>query len=143
MLMDVLAALQVSRLRLDRIGSWTMMLNSAIVGAVSSNEVQIASGFNLSKGPVQRFSRPIKIAHNLAGGKAMMTASVNTLPPDTVATTLSKMRAFDEFDVDNDPHDERSFDVGDEKFSQDLLLLTSAWNSAAKIPAIRRKQLAS
>ena len=48
-----------------------------------------------------------------------MTATVQSLPPDTVALALSKMRAFNDFTPDNDPHSEHdfgSFDLAGEKF---------------------------
>jgi hypothetical protein len=45
----------------------------------------------------------------LTGGKVMMTASVQALPPNVVAAAIAKMRAFNEFDTDNDPHAEHDF----------------------------------
>ena len=53
------------------------------------------------------------------GGKVVMTASVQSLHPDTVALALSTMRAFNDFSSDNDPygeHDFGSFDLAGEKF---------------------------
>jgi len=43
------------------------------------------------------------------GGKVMMTAGVNALPPDVTAAALQRMRAFGEFNEDNDPHGEHDF----------------------------------
>ena len=45
----------------------------------------------------------------LQGGKVMMTAGVNALPPDILASALSKMREFNDFSADNDPHGEHDF----------------------------------
>lgn len=55
----------------------------------------------------------------LQGGKVMMTAGVNALDPRMVARALSKMRGFDLFTEDNDPHDEHdfgSFEIDGRKF---------------------------
>jgi hypothetical protein len=45
----------------------------------------------------------------LQGGRVVMTASVQALPPETVARALSTMRRFDRFTEDNDPHQEHDF----------------------------------
>ena len=39
----------------------------------------------------------------------MMTAGVDALPPDILASVLSKMREFKDFTSDNDPHGEHDF----------------------------------
>ena len=44
-----------------------------------------------------------------AGGKVMLTAGVNALPDEEKATVLSKVRTFDDFNRDNDPHGEHDF----------------------------------
>jgi hypothetical protein len=54
-----------------------------------------------------------------AGGKAFMTASVQALPTDLVARALDRVRSFNEFTEDNDPHGEHdfeSFDIDAQKF---------------------------
>jgi hypothetical protein len=54
-----------------------------------------------------------------AGGKVLMTASVQALPADLVASALDRVRSFNEFTEDNDPHDEHdfgSFDIDGQKF---------------------------
>src|SRR6266568_9445160 len=59
------------------------------------------------------------LRHTFTGGRLVMTASVQSIPPDTVALALTKMRAFNEFTPDNDPygeHDFGSFDLAGEKF---------------------------
>jgi hypothetical protein len=59
------------------------------------------------------------LRHTFNGGRVVMTAAVQSLPPDTVALALSKMRAFNEFTPDNDPygeHDFGSFEVAGEQF---------------------------
>ncbi len=43
------------------------------------------------------------------GGKVMMTAAVNALPVDVKANVLQKVRSFNEFDANNDPHREHDF----------------------------------
>ena len=43
------------------------------------------------------------------GGKVMLTAGVDALPAETKADVLSKVRAFTDFNVDNDPHGEHDF----------------------------------
>jgi hypothetical protein len=46
---------------------------------------------------------------SLQGGRVMMTAGVQALGPDVVATVLARMRDFDEFTSDNDPYGEHDF----------------------------------
>ena len=43
------------------------------------------------------------------GGKVMMTAAVDALPVDVKANVLQKVRSFNEFSTDNDPHGEHDF----------------------------------
>jgi hypothetical protein len=43
------------------------------------------------------------------GGKVMMTAAVDALPVDVKANVLQKVRSFNEFDANNDPHCEHDF----------------------------------
>jgi hypothetical protein len=43
------------------------------------------------------------------GGKVMMTAGVNALPDTVRAVVLTKVRTFDAFNGDNDPHGEHDF----------------------------------
>jgi hypothetical protein len=54
-----------------------------------------------------------------AGGKVLMTASIQALPADLVARALDRVRSFNEFTEDNDPHGEHdfgSFDIDGQKF---------------------------
>lgn len=44
-----------------------------------------------------------------AGGKIFMTASIQALPADLVARALDRVRQFNEFTEDNDPHGEHDF----------------------------------
>ena len=44
-----------------------------------------------------------------AGGKVFMTVSIQALPPDLVARALDRVRSFNEFTEDNDPHGEHDF----------------------------------
>jgi hypothetical protein len=53
------------------------------------------------------------------GGKVMLTAGVDALPPEFKACVLSKVRDFNEFSTDNDPHGEHdfgAFEINNEKF---------------------------
>src|SRR5437879_1069039 len=43
------------------------------------------------------------------GGKVMLTAGVDALPAEEKAMVLSKVRAFADFNGDNDPHGEHDF----------------------------------
>jgi hypothetical protein len=43
------------------------------------------------------------------GGKVMLTAGVDALPPGEKAAVLSKVRTFTDFNTDNDPHGEHDF----------------------------------
>ena len=44
-----------------------------------------------------------------AGGRVMLTASVDALPDAEKAAVLAKVRTFDAFNGDNDPHGEHDF----------------------------------
>jgi hypothetical protein len=60
-----------------------------------------------------------KLRTTFQGGKVMMTDGVASLPEETRVLALSKLRAFDEFTPDNDPHREHdfgSFTVDGERF---------------------------
>jgi hypothetical protein len=56
---------------------------------------------------------------SFSGGRVMMTAGLNALPPDIQAAAFRKVQAFDEFTADNDPHGEHdfgAFEVADLQF---------------------------
>ncbi|MCU1276234.1 MAG: hypothetical protein JWO48_3665 [Bryobacterales bacterium] len=44
-----------------------------------------------------------------SGGKVVMTAVVAALPEEKLASALQRVRQFDEFTKDNDPHGEHDF----------------------------------
>ena len=46
---------------------------------------------------------------NLAGGKVMLTQGVNQLADPDKAALLAKVRSFNDFNADNDPHREHDF----------------------------------
>ena len=48
------------------------------------------------------------------GGAVMITAGVEALPPDQRRSLLQKVRSFDAFTEDNDPHAEHDFGAVDE-----------------------------
>ncbi len=50
-----------------------------------------------------------KLRTTFSGGKVMLTAAVDALPVDVKASVLQKVRTFNEFDADNDPHHEHDF----------------------------------
>lgn len=55
------------------------------------------------------------LRHTFAGGKVVMTSGVAALDEDELAQVLERVRAFDAFTNDNDPHGEHdfgSFEVG-------------------------------
>jgi hypothetical protein len=49
------------------------------------------------------------LRRTFARGKVTMTAGVAALPEDEVAKVLERVRHFDEFTKDNDPHGEHDF----------------------------------
>ena len=49
------------------------------------------------------------LRRTFTGGKVVMTAGVNALPPETLANVLQGVRTFDAFDDSNDPHREHDF----------------------------------
>lgn len=60
-----------------------------------------------------------RLRKSLIGGQVMMTAAVSALPDALRAQAITRMRTFDEFTDDNDPHREHdfgSFDIGGQKF---------------------------
>ena len=50
---------------------------------------------------------------SFAGGRVMLTASVDALPSDVKAMAIRKVATFDAFDGDNDPHGEHDFGAFD------------------------------
>ena len=48
------------------------------------------------------------------GGAVMVTAGIETLPADQRRSILAKVRSFDAFDADNDPHNEHDFGAVEE-----------------------------
>ena len=48
------------------------------------------------------------------GGAVMITAGVEAMPDDQRRSLLAKVRAFDAFSEDNDPHGEHDFGAVDE-----------------------------
>jgi hypothetical protein len=49
------------------------------------------------------------LRRTFTGGKVVMTSGVDALPEDELAKVLDRVRTFDEFTNDNDPHGERDF----------------------------------
>lgn len=46
---------------------------------------------------------------NLQEGQILLTRGVAALPAEIVADALQRVRVFDEFTIDNDPHEEHDF----------------------------------
>ena len=72
------------------------------------------------------------------GGQVMMTAGVNSLPPELLAELLNKVRTFESFDNDNDPHREHDFgstDVDGEKFFWKIDYYDTAMEFASPNPS--------
>jgi hypothetical protein len=51
---------------------------------------------------------------SFVGGALVLTAGFRTLPADRRRLLLARVRAFDGFDEDNDPHGEHDFGVVDD-----------------------------
>lgn len=57
---------------------------------------------------------------SFVGGRVVMTASVDALPATIKAAVMAKVRSFDKFTPDNDPHGEHdfaAFNLGGERFN--------------------------
>src|SRR5437588_12015146 len=55
----------------------------------------------------------------MTGGRVMLTAGVDALPPDVKAMVIRRVASFSDFTPDNDPygeHDFGNFSVGGQKF---------------------------
>ena len=52
--------------------------------------------------------------HTFVGGAVMITSGVEAMPPDQRRSLLQKVRGFDAFSEDNDPHAEHDFGAVDE-----------------------------
>ena len=66
------------------------------------------------------------LRRTFARGKVVMTAGVAALPEEELTQVLERVRHFDEFTTDNDPHGEHDFGnvelAGVNYFLQDRLL---------------------
>ena len=51
---------------------------------------------------------------SFVGGVVVVTAGFESLPAERRGLTLAKVRAFDQFNEDNDPHGEHDFGVVDD-----------------------------
>jgi hypothetical protein len=49
------------------------------------------------------------------GGVVMVTAGVEAIPPERRQAILQKVRAFEAFTIDNDPHEEHDFGQFEDK----------------------------
>ena len=54
------------------------------------------------------------VRRTFVGGMVMITVGVEAMPPDQRRSLLEKVRAFDAFTDDNDPHGEHDFGAVDE-----------------------------
>jgi hypothetical protein len=80
------------------------------------------------------------------GGKVMMTSGINALPASTKSRILEKVRTFDAFSKENDPHHEHDFGEFEEGGHMVFLKLDyhdGRWFTARKIRQTRRKRPAS
>lgn len=59
----------------------------------------------LSKGDIIRAQND-RLRHTFTGGRIMLTAAVSELEPRLKARLLEAVRAYNQFDDDNDPHHE-------------------------------------
>jgi hypothetical protein len=60
-----------------------------------------------------------RFRRSLAGGRVMLTAAVNELPDQLRVRAIDRMRTFDDFSANNDPHKEHdfgSFEIHGQKF---------------------------
>ena len=60
-----------------------------------------------------RLSLGIAAVNGGVPGKVLMTAGIAALSPDDQAAILGKVRAFNSFSADNDPHGEHDFGAFD------------------------------
>jgi hypothetical protein len=58
---------------------------------------------------IRDFNDAMRIGGPTGAGRWVLTRGVLSLGEDLVACVLTKVRAFDRFDADNDPHDEHDF----------------------------------
>src|SRR5712691_6965963 len=60
-----------------------------------------------------------RLRRSLTGGRVMLTAAVSRLPDKVRQLAIERMRTFDDFNADYDPHHEHdfgSFELGGHKF---------------------------
>jgi hypothetical protein len=50
-----------------------------------------------------------RLRRTFSRGKVVMTPGVASLPEDTLTTVFERVRHFEQFTPDNDPHDEHDF----------------------------------
>ena len=50
-----------------------------------------------------------RLRRSMTGGRIMLTAAVNALPENLKVQAIERMKTFDDFNADNDPHNEHDF----------------------------------
>jgi hypothetical protein len=74
----------------------------------------------------------------MTGGKVLLTAGVNALPPDLQAIVIRRVATFADFTADNDPHGEHdfgSFEVAGRKFFWKIDYYDAAMEFGSEDPA--------
>jgi hypothetical protein len=74
----------------------------------------------------------------MTGGRMMMTAGVNALPPDVKAIVVRHVTTISDFNEDNDPHGEHdfgSFTLGGRKFFWKIDYFDAAMEFGSEDPA--------
>ena len=82
-----------------------------------------------SAGRIQELNDAFR--RSFIGGVVVVTAGFESLPADRRCLILAKVRAFDQFDEDNDPHGEHDFgliDDGDSAASGRSNTMTETWS---------------
>ena len=74
--------------------------------------------------------------------RVVMTAGISALPSEDQVATWKRIRAFDAVTADNDPHGDHDFGAIEHGGKRSIGRSTTTavrWNTAAKIPPIRRR----
>ena len=133
---QTLDAGSATEVRMKRLGKSPKLICAQTVSPVQSKDQKKAAEIKRIRVLNDAFRKSAK------GGKVVAAASLWALPKQIIAQALSKMRSFDDFNVDNDPfgeHESGCFEVSGLKFFWKIEAFDRQFRYASSSPADPKK----